>query len=732
MTNLDVAALIAEASSHVAVQWPLDRLVAVNPLLDRLEDDFLTATTELGRRFGVSPWPRTSDLREAARRGLNLGPHKLSGDIGAPQAAPARPATMLERHVGVGDRIAESAQNLAAQMILESLPNGSDDGDVISRAIGALHGHASWVLAPRQLRHRVASTLRQSTLDDIVDTLRGWDERDVIEEFSRHFSRLPGWSAWAKWNDRWSRQRHHAALSLRELLTISLAVDMAVMDAHGWNPSPPEKNERLATDDSRGPDRLDLLERAVHEHILARIVPTCETDASPRWQVVACIDARSEPLRRALEEHPEVETFGFAGFFGIPAVVRPRGEGEAHESLPVLVEPSATVAGGTAPRSVVDSRLALAGTFAELTHEPGAMFALAEGTGWLGVPLMLHRSFGSWMPSRDTFDDGPWTLEVEDKVNLAAGVLRAMGLTQGFAPEILMLGHGSHSTANTHFAGLECGACAGHAGGTNARILCDVLNSDDVRRGLEELGISIPVTTRFVAAEHDTTRERVVTSGAVSPELTSVLTAAAEAVAKERVATPTASRRSIQREMQRRARDWGETRPEWGLANHAAFIVAPRKSFRGADLGGQSFLHSYDPAGDSEGMVLRSILAAPMVVAQWINAAYYFSSVAPEVLGAGDKTILNPVGDFGVIAGDVPDLKIGLPWQSVAAGSGPWHLPVRLLVAVEAPLDRIASAVRSEQTVERLVEGEWIRLVGRNHDRDEWRRWTPHRGWNPW
>lgn len=731
MTNLDVATLIAEASSHVAVQWPLDRLVAVNPLLDRLEDGFLTATTELGRRLGVSPWPRTSDLREAARRGLDLGPRELSDDVETPPTIPARPATMLERQVGAGESTAESARNLAAQLILESLLSASDNDDVISRALRALHGHASWILAPRQLRHRVAATLRESTLDDLVDALHGWDRRDVIEEFSRHFSRLPGWSAWAKWNDRWSRQRHHAALSLRELLTISLAVDMAMMDAHGWKPSPPQEFERFVTD-PRGPDQLDRLERAVHEHVLARIVPAPETGAPPRWQVVACIDARSEPLRRALEENPEVETLGFAGFFGIPAVVWPSGEREAHESLPALLEPSATIVGGTTPRSAVDSRLALAETFADLTHEPGAMFALAEGAGWLGVPLMLHRTFGPWIASRGTFDDGPWRLEGADKVNLAAAVLRTMGLTRGFAPEILILGHGSHSTANTHFAGLECGACAGHAGGTNARILCDVLNSDDVRRGLEGLGISIPIATRFVAAEHDTTRERVVTSDAVSAELTSVLTSAAETVAKERVTTPTASPRSIQREMRRRARDWGETRPEWGLANHAAFIVAPRKSFRGADLGGQSFLHSYDPAGDTEGTVLRSILAAPMVVAQWINAAYYFSSVAPEVLGAGDKTILNPVGDFGVIAGDAPDLKIGLPWQSVATGSGPWHLPVRLLVAVEAPLDRIASAVHSERTVERLVEGEWIRLVGRNHDRDEWRRWTPHEGWSPW
>ena len=102
MTNFDVAALIDDASSHVGVQWPLDRLVAVNPLLDRLEDDFITATTELGRQLGVSPWPRASDLREAARRGLEFGPTELTDDIEVGHVTPARPGTMLERHVGFG------------------------------------------------------------------------------------------------------------------------------------------------------------------------------------------------------------------------------------------------------------------------------------------------------------------------------------------------------------------------------------------------------------------------------------------------------------------------------------------------------------------------------------------------------------------------------------------------------------------------------------------------------
>ncbi|MDE3222535.1 MAG: DUF2309 family protein, partial [Acidobacteriota bacterium] len=136
-----------------------------------------------------------------------------------------------------------------------------------------------------------------------------------------------------------------------------------------------------------------------------------------------------------------------------------------------------------------------------------------------------------------------------------------------------------------------------------------------------------------------------------------------------------------------------------------------------------------DSVADVDGSILRSILSAPVVVAQWINAAYYFSTVAPDVLGAGDKTLLNPVGDFASIAGDDPDLKLGLPWQSVADGARPQHLPVRLLVAVEAPLTRTESIVRSEPVVRRLVEGRWIRLVGRDSATGDWHEWIAGTGW---
>lgn len=85
----------------------------------------------------------------------------------------------------------------------------------------------------------------------------------------------------------------------------------------------------------------------------------------------------------------------------------------------------------------------------------------------------------------------------------------------------------------------------------------------------------------------------------------------------------------------------------WGLAGNAAFIVAPRSVTAGLDLQRRTFLHSYEAEVDTDGSALETILTAPLVVARRINCQYYFSTVSPQVFGAGTKTIHNVVGESG-------------------------------------------------------------------------------------
>ncbi len=166
--------------------------------------------------------------------------------------------------------------------------------------------------------------------------------------------------------------------------------------------------------------------------------------------------------------------------------------------------------------------------------------------------------------------------------------------------------------------------------------------------------------------------------------------------------------------------DWAQVYPEWGLAGNACFIVGPRTMTAGIDLGRRAFLHSYDAAVDPGGAGLETILTAPLIVAQWINHQYYFSTVAPEVFGAGTKTIHNVVGTAGVLAGHNGDLQLGLPWQSVAVGDRLVHEPLRLLAIVQAPISRIDAIIDRNPVLQQLLDNEWITMTAREQHGDPW------------
>ncbi len=134
-----------------------------------------------------------------------------------------------------------------------------------------------------------------------------------------------------------------------------------------------------------------------------------------------------------------------------------------------------------------------------------------------------------------------------------------------------------------------------------------------------------------------------------------------------------------------RAFNWAEIRPEWGLADCAAFIAAPRHLTSKANLEGRAFLHSYDWQTDENFKTLELILTAPVVVASWISLQYYGSSVAPDVFGGGNKLIHNVVGGIGVVEGNGGRLRPGLPAQALHDGEKGMHTPLRLSVLIEAP-----------------------------------------------
>jgi len=123
---------------------------------------------------------------------------------------------------------------------------------------------------------------------------------------------------------------------------------------------------------------------------------------------------------------------------------------------------------------------------------------------------------------------------------------------------------------------------------------------------------------------------------------------------------------------------------------------------------------SYDPDADADGEILARTLAAVGPVAAGINLAYTLSRIDPIGYGCGTKLPHNITGLIGVMDGHASDLRTGLPWQTVEI-----HEPVRLLVVIDAPPERITAAIARVPAVERLVANRWVHLAAWHGSRGE-------------
>jgi uncharacterized protein YbcC (UPF0753/DUF2309 family) len=818
-------AQVEEAARVVAPLWPLSSAIAVNPLWDLRQLGFRGAICRASRLLGIRGLPSPTLMAEAYAEGRITSADLRAAlawceeqeprdawteDPGSRSSRQAPVRTALERHDQArGTQVAEAVDREVAKWCGAYLAGvladpGQEGFHAAWRAV-VVHDPGARRLLGRAGRRRLAElgADAESTLATCLDLLEV-PEGQRVDELARHLARLPGWAGHAKWRSWWaSPDRAGPALELLDYLAVRLSYEAVYLTAPEREPArwgrqrpghrdpearpaattrsetrsaagaatvalPDDLAGRLASSSGReaGMVWLAAYEQHYRDRLLAALQrPSRVGPVEPAAQVVWCIDVRSERLRRHLEALGPYETFGFAGFFGLPMRYRGFGAAEAVDLCPVLVRPLGELAERPedSPERIERSlagRQLLAGArraFDTSRKGPVAQFVLAEAGGFLAAPLALAktvvpgRSQAVWRrvqralapPATTVVEVDPATgLSDEQQADLAEAALRTMGLVRRFAPVVLLCGHGSTSENNPYASALDCGACGGNRGGPSARAMAAVLNRPAVRRRLAERGIPIPPGTLFVAGEHDTATDQVVIldSQRVPPSHQQALAAlqedlerAGRAAARERMAAlPGLDVEGRKAEPAQRAADWAQIRPEWGLAGNAAFIVGPREMTAGVDLGGRCFLHSYDPGVDPEGSALAAILTAPMIVAHWINAQYYFSTVDPEVLGAGDKAALNVVAGVGAQRGAGGDLAVGLPQQSLFDGQRPYHEPMRLLVVVQAPLDRLQSVIAQHEVLQELFEGCWVQLAAREHQGDPWKLYRPGGTWAPW
>ncbi|AWN73058.1 DUF2309 domain-containing protein [Legionella anisa] len=710
--SLEVRALIDNAAQRIAPVWPLETFIACNPLQGFEAQSFEEAIAQGGFRRKEAP-------RNRALENVNLQMIKWCGGFfDAGQGAIEMPYKDKGFYYGF----------LKLACFDKKLHDNKKEAK-------------QWIL-----------TLPESAEEAIILCLQKLKvPKEKTEEFfTQTFLYLPGWAGFVKWKTHWHNPttEDKQPVTLAELLAVRLVITCLL-----WPEAAQEKKSE--EDGSLAQKVLEQLkenEKNYEQTLLKTLLPAVKRSATitkrADAQLVFCIDVRSEPIRRAIERLGNYETLGFAGFFGIPIRVQEFESGKTKDCCPVLLKPRYRV--DEKPYEVNSFlmeqhqqgktiKTTLGKIYQELKYNFATPFALVETLGaWYGLKMVLQALAPSYtkktshalnhliapqLQTEPSFELDEDNLEhgiaLSEQIDYAETVLRLMGLTSGFAKLIILCGHGSTTENNPYASALDCGACGGNHGGTNAKLLARILNKIDVRRALEEKGIHIPMDTLFYAALHNTTTDSIElynlnTVKVLYPNLVNQLRVDLEEAKSSNNLERGQKLNSAhpEQDIQRRSQDWSETRPEWGLARNAAFIVAPRSLTKNINLDGRCFLHSYDWEEDYEGSFLETILTAPMVVAQWINTQYLFSTLDNVAYGSGSKITHNVTGKMGIMQGNGSDLMHGLPLQSVmSSDESPYHQPQRLLTVVYAPQALVSKIIERQAILKTLFFNEWVHLI---------------------
>lgn len=570
-------------------------------------------------------------------------------------------------------------------------------------------------------------------------------EQDHEQFLTLLLTTLPGWAAHVKYRTEWSLGEtvHPHPVSQADYLAMRLVITCLLWpDAKAllnWH----SKSKANAAQQSSSMDSIIKNEIGYRQPLLNKIASqSVKKLHTPAAQLVFCIDVRSEPFRRALEAMGDYETFGFAGFFGVPVRIKDDVTGETYASCPVLLTPKHTMR--EAPHCSHDAcqkdragyatLISFKQFYQSLKYTFTTPFALVEMLGlasgvWMGLrsfapelAYRLKKRVVSFIRPPLPVSSSLENISFSDQCAYGEGALRIMGLTAHFAPLVILCGHGSTTQNNAYATALDCGACGGRHGMSNARILESILNNAGVRTYLQGKGIVIPESTRFIAAEHNTTTDEVMLNTHLHEpgewrlsclELKADLEEAREANSRWRCQTMGVGDYTMySKRTALRSHDWAQVRPEWGLARNASFIIAPRDMTKQLNLEGRSFLHSYDYLQDPDGASLTVILTAPMVVAQWINTQYLFSTLDNVAYGGGSKITKNITGKIAIMQGNASDLMTGLPVQSVCASDHEaYHELQRLMTVVVAPRPMIDSIIARQPVLEKLFGNGWVTLA---------------------
>lgn len=585
----------------------------------------------------------------------------------------------------------------------------------------------------------------------LLDLLVGDESYYEQYLFDQQFAH-PGWSGLvAMIEEQPQSLMDKRVISLGELVFLELLLELDNLDyqlGKRWKP--------LATHAPGGP--IDLFapnEVTEYDHVMAMWQKAYEwsyydevlcgiakqqvhlNGQVPSFQAFFCIDDRECSIRRHLSHADSAcATFGTPGHFGVDAYYQPKNALFYTKVCPAPISPKHLVKEVSTKRENSSDV-----HFIKTTHSLFRGWLITQTLGfWSAIKLMFNIFKPSLSPASsssfthmDEFSSltvenrSPHHIEhglqvgytVEEMADRVEGVLKSTGLVDHFSPLVYIIGHGASSANNTHYAGYDCGACSGRPGSANARAFSYMANHRQVREILRLRGVSIPKTTEFVGALHDTTRDEIAfyDEELLSPankdrHKTNQLAfqQALRANAKERSRRlmsidTSAPAEVIHQEVKKRSMSLFEPRPELNHATNSLCIIGRKHLNSQLFLDRRAFLNSYNYQVDPDGKFLQSIVNAAVPVCGGINLEYYFSRVDNEKLGAGSKLPHNVMGLIGVANGFEGDLRPGLPMQMVEV-----HDPVRLMMIIEHYPEVVLRVIQSSAATYEWIANEWVWL----------------------
>ena len=747
MNQPALQAQIQEASKILAKTWPLYSFVTANPLSGYEHLCFLDAVKEAEGRLATDLLPSAAMLKDAWQEKkiseAALTKLLLKADL---NESPEHYLSLLEAAQPIEEiNPYHELDRLCAKWLSLFLDEGLAPWPMPFKEMGFYTAWRKLIVFDKDIYNSKHQKIPRTPIEALDKVLAGYSKEDQLEIFKQHLLALPGWAGYIKYrkehNTIWNKEY---PVSLLDYLAVRL-----------WMASKIKAPLLAVTATQKDQFLTDLKylwleawEASWQSDCDARLQnsmanPIATSRSLPQAQLVFCLDTRSELLRRTLEQTGDYETFGAAGAFGITMDYQ-----HPETKLTVKSSPAMATSLYVVEEHAQIDQLAAVKAYKSKWQENGgytyflkrlknilpSAFGFVEGSGIYYGLLILMRLFFPNAAQRlslkhhPAYEDiynphlykiGPnqtkEEVDIVEKAAILKGLLDSCGWS-AFAPIIILTGHGSHSTNNPFASSLDCGACAGHPGKRNARMMATIANDKAVRQALEDqYDIKIPEETIFVAAEHITSTDEVTLFDSQVP-----------AAYKERLEQIKADLLKVKHQMTTirlnestkaadlakvKSNSWSESRPEWGLSGHAGYIIGPR-SLTAHGSFQDCFLSSYDWKLDKDGSILKGIMQGPLVVVQWISNHYYFSTVANNTLGGGSKITLNITGKHGAIQGNGSDLKMGLPLQSVmATDDSAYHKPIRLTTIIQAPSRFVEQILLADEKLKALLDNGWIHLM---------------------